>query len=109
MVSSSQGAAVEVRSVTLSYPGWRGRRSAPTQSVSRTSGDARQSRGSADGERDKAGAKQDKAGHGHSEETVGSEFFTHGSPPLVRPCPDNTTVPLHSQKNFWSTRNFAPG
>jgi hypothetical protein len=50
-------------------------------------------------ESDKAGAQQDKAGNGYSEEAVGSEFVTHGSPPVVCPCPNNTTVPMHSQRN----------
>ena len=32
---------------------------------------------------EQARAKQDKTGNGHSEETVGSEFFTHGTPRLI--------------------------
>jgi hypothetical protein len=59
----------------------------------------RRGRGSGDCESDKARAKQDKAGNGYSEETVGSEFFTHGTPPIVSPCSNRTTVPLHSQKD----------
>jgi hypothetical protein len=35
---------------------------------------------------DQARAKQDKTGNGHSEETVRSEFFTHGTPPIAREC-----------------------
>jgi hypothetical protein len=39
-----------------------------------------------------ARAKQDKTGNGHSEETVRSEFFTHGTPRLiVRPRLNRTT------------------
>jgi len=41
--------------------------------------DAQRGRRSGNCERDQARAKQDKAGHGHGEETVGSEFFTHGN------------------------------
>jgi len=48
---------------------------------------------------DQARAKQDETGHGHSEETVRSEFFTHGTPPVACPCSNGTTVPLHSQKD----------
>ena len=33
---------------------------------------------------EQASAKQDETGNGHSEETVRSEFFTHGTPPTVR-------------------------
>jgi hypothetical protein len=33
---------------------------------------------------EQAGAKQDKTGNDHSEETVRSEFFTHGTPPTAR-------------------------
>jgi hypothetical protein len=33
---------------------------------------------------EQARAKQDKTGNGHSEETVRSEFFTHGTPPAAR-------------------------
>jgi hypothetical protein len=33
---------------------------------------------------EQARAKQDKTGNGHSEETVRSEFFTHGTPPPAR-------------------------
>jgi 4-hydroxy-tetrahydrodipicolinate synthase len=44
--------------------------------------------GSGDDESDQAGAKQNKTGNGHREEAVRSEFFTHGSPPIVRPCPE---------------------
>jgi hypothetical protein len=33
---------------------------------------------------EQARAKQDKTGNGHSEETVRSEFFTHGTPPTAR-------------------------
>ena len=60
-------------------------------------------------ESDQAGAKQDKAGNGHSEETVRSEFFTHGTPPVVCPGWNETTVPPHSQKNFRPTPNFDTG
>jgi hypothetical protein len=49
---------------------------------------------------DKARAEQDKAGNGHSEKTAGSEFFTHGTPPIQRPRPDENAGSLHSQKNF---------
>ena len=60
---------------------------------------------------DQARAKQDKTGNGHGEETVRSEFFTHGTPPIARemlvtvstsarPCSNRTTVTLHSQKDF---------
>src|SRR5258706_11651691 len=35
---------------------------------------------------EQARAKQDKTGNGHSEETVGSEFFTHGTPLIAREC-----------------------
>jgi hypothetical protein len=34
-------------------------------------------------ESEQAGAKQGKAGNGHGEETVRSEFFTHGTPPIA--------------------------
>ena len=34
---------------------------------------------SAEREGEQARAKQDKTGHSHSEETVRSEFFTHGA------------------------------
>ena len=33
---------------------------------------------------EQARAKQDKTGNGHCEETVRSEFFTHGTPPTAR-------------------------
>jgi hypothetical protein len=33
---------------------------------------------------EQARAKQDKTGNGHSQETVRSEFFTHGAPPSAR-------------------------
>ena len=33
---------------------------------------------------DQARAKQDKTGHGHCEETVRSEFITHGTSPFAR-------------------------
>jgi hypothetical protein len=33
---------------------------------------------------EQARTKQDKTGHGHSEETEGSEFFTHGTPLTAR-------------------------
>src|ERR1019366_6338029 len=58
---------------------------------------------------DQARAKQDKTGNGHSEETVRSEFITHGTPPIVRPCSNGTTVPSHSQKDSLPTSNFDPG
>jgi hypothetical protein len=103
------GAGVEVGLSHPIMPVSAGLRSAPPKLVSRMSGAARRSHGSANGERDEAGAKQDKAGNGHSEEAVGSEFFTHGSPPVVCPCPNNTTVALHSQKNFRPRRYFDPG
>jgi hypothetical protein len=35
-------------------------------------------------EGEQARAKQGKTGHGHSEETVRSEFFKHGTPPTGR-------------------------
>ena len=35
---------------------------------------------------EQASAKQDETGNGHSEETVRSEFFTHGTPPIAREC-----------------------
>jgi hypothetical protein len=51
-------------------------------------------------ESDKAGAQQDKAGNGYSEEAVGSEFFTHGSPPVVCPCPTQHDRPDAQSKKF---------
>jgi len=35
-------------------------------------------------EHKQARAKQDKTGNGHSQETVRSEFFTHGAPSSAR-------------------------
>jgi hypothetical protein len=35
---------------------------------------------------DQTRAKQDKTGNGHCEETVGSEFVTHGTLPFAREC-----------------------
>jgi hypothetical protein len=60
-------------------------------------------------ESDQARAKQHQTGNGHSEETVRSEFITHGRPPIVRPCSNGTTVPSHSQKDSLPTSNFDPG
>ena len=62
-------------------------------------------------ESEQARAKQRKTGNGHGEETVRSEFFTHGTPPIARemlvtvstiahPRSNRTTVTLHSQKDF---------
>jgi hypothetical protein len=53
--------------------------------------------GLANCESDQARAKQDKTRNGHGEETVRSEFFTHGTLPIVRPCSNGTTAPLHSE------------
>jgi hypothetical protein len=85
--------------------GWKARPSRLNQRAAHP-GDARRSRGSADGERDKAGAKQDKAGHGHCEETVGSEFFTHGSPPVVCPWLERNDCRLAQSKGFPSGAPF---
>jgi hypothetical protein len=41
--------------------------------------------GSGNCESDQARAKQDKTRNGHGEKTVRSEFFTHGTLPIVRP------------------------
>ena len=60
-------------------------------------------------ESDQARAKQHKTGNGHSEETVRSEFITHGIPPIVRRCSNGTTVPSHSQKDSLPTSNFDAG
>src|ERR1700676_3262073 len=57
---------------------------------------------------EQARAKQRKAGNGHSEETVRSKFFTHGTPAVLekpghqslRLCANRTTAALHSQKYF---------
>src|ERR1700724_66528 len=63
-------------------------------------------------EREKTRAKQRKAGNGHSEETVRSKFFAHGTPTVLekpghqssqaslRLCANRTTAALHSQKYF---------
>src|SRR5439155_4119604 len=48
---------------------------------------------------DQARAKQDKAANRHGEETLRSEFVTHGAPPIARPCSNRTTVPSRSQKD----------
>src|ERR1019366_10827741 len=59
---------------------------------------------------DQARAKQDKTGNGHSEETVRSEFITHGTPPIAMECwspsrlsralgSHRTTLTQHSQKD----------
>jgi hypothetical protein len=71
--------------------------------------DERRGRRSGKCDSGQAGAKEDKTGNGHSEETVRSEFFTHGTPPIVSPWSNETTVPPHSQKNFHPTPNFGPG
>jgi hypothetical protein len=76
------------------------------KSVTGRPDDERRGRGSGDCESDKARAKQDKAGNGYSEETVGSEFFTHDTPPIVSPCAKRTTVPLHSQKDSHPGASF---
>jgi hypothetical protein len=63
---------------------------------------------------DQARAEQDKTANGHSEETVGSEFFAHGAPPgmLVTvstnacSCSNRTTVRSHSQKNSLPDAQF---
>jgi hypothetical protein len=57
---------------------------------------------------DQARAKQDKTGNGHGEETVRSEFVTHGTPPIARPCSNRTTVTLHSQKDSLPDASFDP-
>ncbi|MGB9174055.1 MAG: hypothetical protein WCC35_21015, partial [Bradyrhizobium sp.] len=59
-------------------------------------------------ESDQARAKHDNAGNGHSEEAVRSEFFTHGTPPVVCPCANGTTVPLHSQRLLSNKPHFDP-
>jgi hypothetical protein len=56
-------------------------------------------RGSGNYESDQARAKQDKTANCHSEEAVRSEFITHGTSPIVRPCPNGITVLSHSQKD----------
>jgi hypothetical protein len=58
---------------------------------------------------DQARAKQDKTGNGHSQETVRSEFITHSTPPIVRPCSKGTAAPSHSQKDSLPTSNLDPG
>jgi hypothetical protein len=73
----------------------------------------------AERESDQARAKQNKTGNGHSEETVGSEFFTHGTPPTARDCwspfwtsrapPDRTTGPIVQSKGFRSMRPVSAG
>jgi hypothetical protein len=60
-------------------------------------------------ESDQASAKQDNAGNGQSEEAVRSKFFTHGTPPVVCPGAEPTTVPLHSQRLLSHESNFDPG
>jgi hypothetical protein len=40
-------------------------------------------------ESDQARTEQDKAGDGHSQETVRSEFFAHGTPPFASPLKQN--------------------
>jgi hypothetical protein len=74
---------------------------------------------SGEGEGDQAGAKQHKTGNGHSEETVGSEFFTHGTPPFARRCwfrfderanlLQQNDCHLAQSKGFPSKRPFRPG
>jgi hypothetical protein len=50
---------------------------------------------------DQAGAKQRKTGNGHSEETLGSEFFTHGTPRLiVRPRLEQNDRHFAQSKGF---------
>jgi hypothetical protein len=50
---------------------------------------------------DQAGAKQRKTGNGHSEETLGSEFFTHGTPRLiVRPRFEQNAPHFAQSKGF---------
>ena len=64
-------------------------------------------------ESQQTGAKHGDAGHGaetfHSEETFGSEFIRHGTPPVPRPCSNGTTVPPHSQRVFPPNTNFDAG
>jgi hypothetical protein len=58
--------------------------------------------------RDQAGAKQEKTGNGHGKETIGSEFVTHGTPPIVRECwyrldfrvPQQNDCPFAQSKGF---------
>jgi hypothetical protein len=66
------------------------------RSVTQTDDEARRNYRLAKCKSDQAGAKQDETGHDHSDEVFGNEFITHGTPPIVRPCSNGTTVPLHS-------------
>ena len=66
-------------------------------------------RGSGNYESDQARAKQDKTANCHSEEAVRSEFITHGTSPIVRPCSNGITMPSHSQNDSLPTFIFDPG
>ena len=60
-------------------------------------------------ESDQAGAKQDNAGNGYSKETVRSEFFTHGAPPIAPLLKEDGHVPSHCQKESFRRPNLETG
>jgi hypothetical protein len=60
-------------------------------------------------ESDQARAKQDKTCNGHSEKAFGNEFIPHGTPAIVCPYSNGTTVSLHSQRDSVPQPQFDPG